>query len=97
VCYETLYNDEELHMHHILAKKQGGKDTPANLVLLHEICHRQIHTVKIDQADMRNRISNLREAGKKLISLSTSETVVEPGREPYAGRLASTVHREPEQ
>ena len=33
-----------LHMHHIIARKEGGSDKLSNLVLLHEHCHYTIHT-----------------------------------------------------
>ncbi|EFH85664.1 group II intron reverse transcriptase/maturase [Ktedonobacter racemifer] len=44
-CGESLFNDEELHVHHRLAKSQGGKDTYSNLVLVHLLCHQHIHAV----------------------------------------------------
>lgn len=74
VCRDSLYNDEELHLHHIKPKKEGGKSTYGNLVILHEICHRQLHSLKITEDDMRARIRNLRKemAGK----LGLSEFVV---------------------
>jgi RNA-directed DNA polymerase len=43
VCKNTLFNDEELHVHHRKPKAQGGKDTYGNLVLVHAFCHQQIH------------------------------------------------------
>jgi RNA-directed DNA polymerase len=43
ICSESLYNGEELHKHHIVPKKQGGKDTYDNLRLVHYYCHQQIH------------------------------------------------------
>jgi RNA-directed DNA polymerase len=42
-CGESLFNDEELQVHHLLARSQGGKDTPGNLALVHLLCHQQIH------------------------------------------------------
>src|SRR5229473_3985273 len=42
-CGETLFNDEELQVHHLLARSQGGKDSYSNLVLVHLLCHQQIH------------------------------------------------------
>lgn len=49
ICSESLYNNEELHVDHITAKKLGGKDTYGNLVITHEICHRQIHSLKLTE------------------------------------------------
>lgn len=60
ICMESLYNDEELHVHHIKAKKDGGKDTYGNLVILHELCHRQIHSLKIGEKELRDLLYKLR-------------------------------------
>jgi RNA-directed DNA polymerase len=61
VCNNGLYaDDEELHLHHIVAKKDGGKDIYPNYVLLHEICHRQIHSLKIESEEMKELIKLLR-------------------------------------
>ncbi|MBW4638617.1 MAG: HNH endonuclease [Gloeocapsa sp. UFS-A4-WI-NPMV-4B04] len=35
MCGESLYNGEELHLHHVKPKSEGGKDTYNNLRLLH--------------------------------------------------------------
>lgn len=42
-CGETLFNEEELQVHHLLAQSQGGKDSYSNLVLVHLLCHQRIH------------------------------------------------------
>src|SRR5258708_2492271 len=42
-CGESLFNDEELQVHHLLARSQGGKDNYGNLALVHLLCHQQIH------------------------------------------------------
>jgi RNA-directed DNA polymerase len=42
-CGESLFNEEELQIHHRLPRSQGGKDTYSNLVLVHVFCHQQIH------------------------------------------------------
>jgi RNA-directed DNA polymerase len=44
VCHQHLENGEELHIHHVVPKKSGGKDDLANLWLVHHNCHRQIHS-----------------------------------------------------
>ena len=43
ICKNTLFNDEELHVHHKKPKAKGGKDTYGNLQLVHLFCHQQIH------------------------------------------------------
>jgi RNA-directed DNA polymerase len=42
-CHQALDNGEELHIHHVVPKHQGGTDDPANLRLVHATCHRQLH------------------------------------------------------
>jgi len=42
-CGESLFNDEELQVHHLLARSKGGKDNYGNLVLVHLLCHQHIH------------------------------------------------------
>lgn len=44
VCHQHLENGEDLHIHHVVPKKSGGKDDLANLWLVHHTCHRQIHS-----------------------------------------------------
>ena len=46
VCGQTLYNNEPLHLHHIIPKSEGGKDTLNNLVYLHTYCHHKTHFQK---------------------------------------------------
>src|SRR6266480_1157417 len=42
-CFESLFNDEELQVHHRLARSLGGQSTYSNLALVHLLCHQQIH------------------------------------------------------
>jgi len=42
-CGESLFNDEELQVHHLLARSKGGKDNYSNLALVHLLCHQHIH------------------------------------------------------
>jgi RNA-directed DNA polymerase len=42
-CGESLFNDEELQVHHLLARSLGGKNTYSNLALVHLLCHQHIH------------------------------------------------------
>lgn len=43
ICGQSLYNGEDVHKHHKVSKKDGGKDTYSNLELVHLYCHQQIH------------------------------------------------------
>lgn len=43
ICEESLIGDEQIHMHHIVAKRDGGNDSFANLVLVHMHCHHHVH------------------------------------------------------
>ena len=45
VCGESLFNDEPIQKHHKVPRSKGGKDTYANLELMHYYCHRQVHSV----------------------------------------------------
>jgi RNA-directed DNA polymerase len=42
-CGESLFNDEELQVHHLLSRADGGKGNYSNLALVHLLCHQQIH------------------------------------------------------
>jgi RNA-directed DNA polymerase len=44
VCNQSLLNGEELHTHHIVPVEAGGEEKYRNLLLVHEDCHRQIHS-----------------------------------------------------
>lgn len=46
VCGQTLFNNEPLHLHHIIPRNKGGKDTVNNLVWLHLYCHHKTHFQK---------------------------------------------------
>jgi RNA-directed DNA polymerase len=46
MCGETLYNEEELHVHHKKPRSQGGTEEFRNLALIHLYCHQQIHSGK---------------------------------------------------
>ena len=43
ICQEDFSKKTGWHMHHVIPKLQGGKDTLSNLQLLHPNCHRQLH------------------------------------------------------
>lgn len=43
-CKGSLYNGEELHMHHVVHRQHGGGDEKENKQLVHLFCHQQNHT-----------------------------------------------------
>jgi RNA-directed DNA polymerase len=43
VCDQALATPDAWHNHHIVARADGGSDAPANRVLLHPMCHQQVH------------------------------------------------------
>jgi RNA-directed DNA polymerase len=42
-CGESLFNGEEVHIHHKTPRAQGGSNLVSNLVALHMVCHLQLH------------------------------------------------------
>lgn len=42
-CGDSLFNDEELHVHHRKPKSEGGGNGYDNLEMVHLFCHQQIH------------------------------------------------------
>lgn len=44
ICHGDFTVETGWHMHRVIPKLQGGKDTLSNLQLLHPICHRQLHS-----------------------------------------------------
>ena len=42
-CGQSLFNEEDLHLHHKVWKSKGGEDTLSNYELVHLFCHQQIH------------------------------------------------------
>jgi len=45
-CGESLFNGEEMHLHHKVWKSKGGEDKYNNFELVHLFCHQQIHATK---------------------------------------------------
>ena len=43
VCGESIFNGEPTQIHHLIPKKDGGKDNINNLVHAHTYCHHKIH------------------------------------------------------
>jgi RNA-directed DNA polymerase len=42
-CGDSLFNEEEIHVHHRKHRKDGGSNSYGNLQLLHLFCHQQLH------------------------------------------------------
>ncbi|NJR62840.1 MAG: HNH endonuclease [Cyanobacteria bacterium CRU_2_1] len=42
-CGQSLFNGEEIHIHHKVPRQQGGTNHISNLVALHLTCHAQLH------------------------------------------------------
>jgi RNA-directed DNA polymerase len=42
-CGESLFNEEELQGHHLVARSKGGQESYGNLALVHLLCHQHIH------------------------------------------------------
>jgi RNA-directed DNA polymerase len=53
-CGESLFNDEEIEVHHRQPRAQGGRDTYGNLSLVHLLCHQHIHA-KDERKDLAAR------------------------------------------
>lgn len=47
LCHGNLTTDETWHNHHVIYKSQGGSDKRQNRVLLHAVCHRKVHALKL--------------------------------------------------
>lgn len=44
LCKQPITKDSGWHDHHIIHRSQGGGDTLDNRVLLHPVCHQQLHS-----------------------------------------------------
>ena len=47
VCNQKITDESPRHIHHILERSKGGNNSNSNLVLIHPVCHRQIHVQNI--------------------------------------------------
>jgi 5-methylcytosine-specific restriction endonuclease McrA len=46
VCNKALYGSEEIHLHHLISRKEGGEYTLKNIVPVHSVCHEGITHAK---------------------------------------------------
>ncbi|MDP8228267.1 MAG: group II intron reverse transcriptase/maturase [Candidatus Electryoneaceae bacterium] len=44
ICGELITEESGLNLHHLIPKVEGGGSNITNLMLLHPICHRQVHS-----------------------------------------------------
>jgi RNA-directed DNA polymerase len=42
-CGQSIFNGEEVHIHHKVPRSQGGTNQVSNLVAVHMVCHLQLH------------------------------------------------------
>lgn len=42
-CGQSLFNEEDVHIHHKLPRSQGGTNHRSNLMAVHLVCHTQLH------------------------------------------------------
>ena len=49
-CGEALTEETGWHDHHLVARVAGGSDSLSNRVLLHPVCHRQLHALGLTVA-----------------------------------------------
>lgn len=42
-CGQSLFNGEDIHVHHKVPRQKGGTNHTANLVAVHLVCHLQLH------------------------------------------------------
>jgi len=66
-CFESLFNGEDLQVHRRLSPSQGGKDAYSNLILVHHLCHQQIHA-RTDRA-----ISDCQQSNDQKLSAEGSQ------------------------
>lgn len=50
---------EPLHVHHLVPRKDGGKDLMSNLMLLHEECHYTAHREKFSKDDLEAKLKKI--------------------------------------
>ena len=48
VCEQALYGPEEVHLHHLIPRKDGGEYTLENIVPVHATCHESITYTRKD-------------------------------------------------
>src|SRR5689334_15096537 len=72
-CFESLFNEEELQVHHRIPLSLGGSNRYSNLVLVHLLCHQQIHA-KTERTMDECEKDNHREAPAHSSSVTSRST-----------------------
>lgn len=73
ICGCSLYNNELLEKHHILPRKNGGKNQYKNLIFLHKICHQK---VSINESYYENFFHNYLKQVKKERAIIPTKPIV---------------------
>ena len=47
-CYQLISTETRWHVHHLKARARGGDDRQENLVMLHPVCHQQVHSLGLN-------------------------------------------------
>ncbi|AZT44289.1 group II intron reverse transcriptase/maturase [Salmonella enterica] len=48
VCNEMITSDSQWQVHHIIRRVDGGSDNNSNLIMLHPVCHKLVHSKGIN-------------------------------------------------
>lgn len=79
ICERDLISedwDEPLHVHHLTPRKEGGKDTRGNLMLLHQECHQAAHRRDLTKEVLLHKLEQL--SAKPLVETSYGARVPRP-------------------
>ena len=62
-CQKCKKGKRKLHVHHILFKKDGGTNTPSNLITLCSDCHKKLHSGEFKIKGVRSKTKHATEVG----------------------------------
>lgn len=55
ICHQKITKETGWDIHHVIYRVNGGSDTMSNLLLLHQNCHKQVHSQTLK---LENRVPN---------------------------------------
>jgi RNA-directed DNA polymerase len=55
ICNQKITKSTGWNSHHIIWRSHGGSDSISNRVLLHPVCHRQVHSLGLTVAKPRSK------------------------------------------